>query len=86
MKSKTMFAAVMAATGFTVAVPAHAQVSYKDMANALHAVMEADRTVYTRLIVNRLQNEEKVIKASEHFKDDKALPLPAGPSSAPSPD
>ena len=65
-------AAVMGATGH-----AHAQVSYKDMADALHAVMESDRTVYTRMVVNRLQNEEKVIKASEHFKDDKALPLPA---------
>ena len=56
---------------------AFGQVSYKDMADALHAVMESDRTVYTRMVVNRLQNEEKVIKASEHFKDDKALPLPA---------
>ena len=56
---------------------AHGQVSYKEMADALHAVMESDRTVYTRLIVNRLQNEEKVIKASEHWKDDKALALPA---------
>lgn len=51
--------------------------AYKDVADALHAVMEADRTVYTRLIVNRLTNEEKVIKASEHWKDDKALVLPA---------
>jgi len=58
-------------------MPAFAQVSYKEMADALHAVMESDRTVYTRMVVNRLQNEEKVIKASEHFKDDKALPLPA---------
>ncbi len=47
------------------------------MADSLHAVMNADRTVYTRLIVNRLQNEEKVIKASEHWKDEKALVLPA---------
>jgi hypothetical protein len=47
------------------------------MADALHAVMESDRTIYTRMVVNRLQNEEKVIKASEHWKDDKALPLPA---------
>jgi hypothetical protein len=56
---------------------AHAQVSYKEMSDALHAVMESDRTVYTRVIVNRLQNEEKVIKASEHWKDEKALVLPA---------
>ncbi len=47
------------------------------MADALHAVMESDRTVYTRNVVNRLQNEDGVIKASEHWIDDKALPLPA---------
>ncbi len=50
---------------------------YKDVADALHLIMDSDRTVYTKLIVNRLQNEEKVIKASEHWKDDKALVLPA---------
>lgn len=49
----------------------------QQMADALHAVMAADRTVYTKLVVNRLQNEEKIIKASEHWKDQKALPLPA---------
>lgn len=73
---KLMVAALLAAALGTASA-AHAQVSYKDMADALHAVMEADRTVYTRMVVNRLQNEDKVIKASEHFKDDKALPLPA---------
>ena len=52
-------------------------ISPKAMADALHAVMSADRTVYTRLIVNRLQNEEQVITASEHWKEDKALVLPA---------
>ena len=77
MKASSTMAAILAATGCAMTVPAHAQVSYKDMADALHAVMESDRTVYTRMVVNRLQNEEKVIKASEHFKDDKALPLPA---------
>jgi hypothetical protein len=62
---------------FAAATQALCQVSYKEMADALHAVMESDRTVYTRMVVNRLQNEEKVIKASEHFKDERALPLPA---------
>ena len=51
--------------------------SPKQMTDWLHLVMSSDRTVYTRLIVNRLQNKEKVIKASEHFEDDKALVLPA---------
>jgi hypothetical protein len=39
--------------------------------------MESDRTVYTRNVVNRLVKEEGVIKASEHWVDEKALPLPA---------
>jgi hypothetical protein len=46
------------------------------MADAIYAVVAADRAVYTKEVVNRLQNE-KVIKASEHYKDDKGLPLPA---------
>lgn len=52
-------------------------ISPQVMADSLHSVMEADRTVYTKLIINRLAKEEKVIKASEHWKDEKALVLPA---------
>jgi len=47
------------------------------MSDALHAVMVADRTVYTKKVVNRLVKDEKVIKATEQWKDDKSLPLPA---------
>ena len=47
------------------------------MADALHMVMDSDRTVYTKTIVNRLVKKDKVIKASEHFEDDQALALPA---------
>jgi hypothetical protein len=49
----------------------------RQLSDALFAVMSSDRAVYTKQVVNRLQNEEKVIKASEHWKDEKALPLPA---------
>ena len=52
-------------------------ISPKAMADALHLVIDSDRTIYTRKIVNRLVKKEKVIKASEHFEDDKALVLPA---------
>ncbi len=52
-------------------------ISPQVMADSLHAVMAADRTVYTKKVVNRLVKEDKVIKASEHWEDDKALPLPA---------
>ena len=64
-----------AATGaFTLA--AHSQdagstpsITPKTMADALHMVMDSDRAVYTRRIVNRLASKEKVITASEHFED-----------------
>jgi hypothetical protein len=52
-------------------------VTPQQMADAVHVVLEADRTVYTQKIVNRLTQEEKVIKASEHWKDEKTLLLPA---------
>ncbi|MFT3770820.1 MAG: DUF3365 domain-containing protein [Minicystis sp.] len=68
-------AAIVAAAGCGKSDPAG--VSPQKMADALYAVMSADRAVYAREVVARLQDEEAVIKASEHFKDDKALPLPA---------
>jgi len=71
-------AATLAITTAAVAdVGEEKLISPKTMADALHLVMDSDRTVYTRKIVNRLVKKEKVIKASEHFEDDKALVLPA---------
>ena len=57
--------------------PREGGISPRTMADALFAVISANRTVYTREVVNRLQDEENVIHASEHYRDDKALPLPA---------
>ena len=54
-----------------------AGITPQTMADALHSVMAADRAIYTQKVVNRLQNEEKILKASEHWKDEKTLPLPA---------
>lgn len=52
-------------------------IRHRQVTDALYAVMEADRQAYTERIVQRLANEEKVIGASEHWKDDRALALPA---------
>lgn len=49
----------------------------KQLTDWLHLVLSTDRAVYTKKIVNRLVKKEKVITASEHFEDDKALVLPA---------
>lgn len=56
---------------------ASGDISHRQVADALYAVMEADRQVYAELIVHRLANEENIIQASEHWRDDKALVLPA---------
>jgi len=79
-------AAALLAGAMTSAGAAYAQwfgksepkgIPVQQVTDMLHAVMAADRTVYTTRVVNRLQNDEKVIKADEHFVDKKALPLPA---------
>jgi hypothetical protein len=76
-------AAVIAYGGYVIAAPGNqsavsvSTVSVKTMADALHLVLDSDRTVYTKKIVNRLVKKDRVIKATEHFEDDKALALPA---------
>ena len=45
------------------------------VADYLHAVIEAQRTVYTTNVVDALQ--DKGVHAEEHWKQQKALPLPA---------
>ena len=52
-------------------------ISMEDYTNSIFQVIKAHRTSYAKLIINRLVNEEHVIGASEHWKDDKALLLPA---------
>lgn len=56
---------------------AEAGIPPKQMADALHAVMQADRVVYTKNVVNRLQNDLGILQATEHWEDEKTLPLPA---------
>ena len=75
----TLSASVLAVSTVAVAedVANKPLISPKVMSDALHLVMDSDRAVYTKKIVNRLVKKEKVIKASEHFEDDKALVLPA---------
>jgi len=81
MKHSSLVISISAAVSITAAsgnvYAAGDTVPVKAMADALHLVMDSDRTIYTRKIVNRLVKKEKVIKASEHFDDDKALVLPA---------
>jgi len=76
-RSLSIAPAILTAAMACGATAGAAEITPKAMADALHLVMDSDRTIYTRQVVNRLAKKEKVIKASEHFEDDKALPLPA---------
>ncbi len=46
------------------------------VADYIHAVISADRAIYATHVVDRLQ-EERVVVATESWKQRKALPLPA---------
>ena len=58
--STSLILAVLAITGCGGGGPATTPVATgitpQKMADALHAVMESDRTIYTKKVVNRLQN------------------------------
>ena len=56
--------------------PSIGNISPERVADYVHAVLEADRTIYTTHIVNRMQ-EKGIVTATEHWEQDNALPLPA---------
>ncbi|HTL16907.1 MAG TPA: DUF3365 domain-containing protein, partial [Patescibacteria group bacterium] len=49
----------------------------KEMADALHAVIAADREVYARHILQRLANDEKLVNVSGDWQEQRTLPFPA---------
>jgi len=51
-------------------------VPYQTVANYIHDIIEADRTLYTTHVVDRMQETGTAI-ASESWEDRNALPLPA---------
>jgi len=51
-------------------------ISSKTVADYIHSVVQADRTFYTTEIVDRMQTRG-IIFASEHWRSDGDLPLPA---------
>jgi hypothetical protein len=75
--AKYLFYTSLFTTSLTACFEQKPSVSPQLMADAIHTVIESDRTAYTKYIINRLVIEEQVIKATEHWKDEKTLLLPA---------
>ena len=57
-------------------VPPPIAIPSDKVADYVHAVLEADRTIYTNQVVNRMQ-AKGIVSAAEHWEHDNALPLPA---------
>ncbi len=51
-------------------------ISPEKVADYVHSIIEADRTVYTTHVVNRMK-EKGIVSAAEHWEHKNALPLPA---------
>ncbi|MCS6292815.1 MAG: DUF3365 domain-containing protein [Nitrospira sp.] len=51
-------------------------ISPEKVADYVHAIIQADRTTYTTLVVTRMQDKH-IVNAAEHWEQDNALPLPA---------
>jgi hypothetical protein len=77
MQCAYLTALLVAALGCGKNTTSEGGIPPRAVADALHAVMEADRTTYAKHVVSRLQDEHGVIKATEHWQDEKTLPLPA---------
>jgi hypothetical protein len=56
--------------------PAPAGIPPERVAEYVHAVLEADRTIYTNHVVNRMQ-AKGIVSATEHWEHENSLPLPA---------
>ena len=56
--------------------PGSAGISPERVADYVHAVLEAHRTIYTTHVVNRMQ-DKGIVPAAERWEQENALPLPA---------
>ena len=74
------FATIVLILGFPAANGAESPdegIPLRQVADMLYELAFANRKSYTRDVVQRLSMEEGVISASEHYENEKGLPLPA---------
>ena len=78
---RSIAATIMILTlGLTVAASADSAgdgIPHRQVADMLYELAFANRKVYTRDVVQRLTLDESVLTASEHYRNEKGLPLPA---------
>lgn len=80
-QSRTVWLALLLACASAYSLQAKdltppAGISPEKVADFVHAVLDADRTIYTNQVVNRMQ-AKGIVSAVEHWEHENALPLPA---------
>lgn len=80
-RSRTLWAALLLACASAYSLQAKdlappAGIAPEKVADFVHAVLDADRTIYTNQVVNRMQ-AKGIVSAAEHWEHENALPLPA---------
>lgn len=78
-KTMTIFLAGVALAGALIAAKGPVSppgVPPATVADYVHAIIEADRAIYTKHVVDRMQ-EKGVVAASENWESQNTLPLPA---------
>jgi hypothetical protein len=65
-----------AAFPLTKDIPGSSGIAPEKVADYVHAILEAHRTIYTTHVVNRMQ-DKGIVSATERWEQDNALPLPA---------
>lgn len=81
VRSRPLWCAVILASASTYSlqakdVPPSPMIAPEKVADYVHAVLDADRTIYTNQVVNRMQ-AKGIVSAAEHWEHENALPLPA---------
>jgi len=80
-RSRTLWTALLLACVSVYSLQAKdlappAGIAPEKVADFVHAVLDADRTIYTNQVVNRMQ-AKGIVSAAEHWEHENALPLPA---------
>ena len=78
LRAMTVAVAAVSVGGLLAAArsPGAQGIAPETVAEYIHAVIEADRAIYTKHVVERLQTRG-ILEASEHWESDNTLPLPA---------
>ena len=73
----TLLLSTLGLAAFANTESANVGIPHRQVADMLYQLAFANRKTYTKDVVQRLTIDESVLTASEHYQEEKGLPLPA---------